>query len=102
MLQAFLPLLRGDIAKGEQRGRIINMSSVYGSYGMAFQGPYCASKAALEGISDALRQEMRVYGIHVVTVRPGQEIELHVLHGFMSQFLCHLPRRQSISDAARD
>ncbi|KAK9788154.1 hypothetical protein WJX73_000104 [Symbiochloris irregularis] len=34
-------------------------------------GLYCASKNALEGVSDALRLEMRVHGIRVVTVRPG-------------------------------
>ena len=72
LLQAFVPLLRKDNARSGRQGRIINMSSVYGSYGMAFQGPYCASKSALEGMSDALRQEMRIYEIPVILIRPGR------------------------------
>ncbi|GAB4330142.1 MAG: SDR family oxidoreductase [Dehalococcoidia bacterium] len=63
--QAFLPLLRRD------RGRIINMGSISGILAAPFIGAYAASKSALEAISDALRVELRPWGIHVVLIEPG-------------------------------
>ncbi|MEZ4734186.1 MAG: SDR family oxidoreductase [Caldilineaceae bacterium] len=63
--QAFLPLLR------RATGRIVNMSSVAGLAASPFLGPYAASKYALEALSDALRLELRPWGIHVVLVEPG-------------------------------
>src|SRR3972149_6942761 len=63
--QAFLPLLR----KG--RGRIVNVGSIAGKFATPFLGPYTASKHAMEGLSDALRQELRPWGIHVALVEPG-------------------------------
>ena len=63
--QAFLALLR----KG--RGRIVNIGSIAGKFATPFLGPYTASKHAMEGLSDALRQELRPWGIHVALVEPG-------------------------------
>ena len=63
--QAFLPLLR--LASG----RIVNMSSIAGLAASPFLGPYAASKYALEALSDALRLEVRPWGIAVVLVEPG-------------------------------
>lgn len=63
--QACLPLLRRG------RGRIVNLSSVGGRVAMPYLGPYCASKFALEALSDALRLELRTWGIHVALVEPG-------------------------------
>lgn len=63
--QAFLPLLR------QGRGRIVNMGSIAGLASTPFIGPYCASKHALEAITDALRLEVRQWGIHVAIVEPG-------------------------------
>ena len=63
--QAFLPLLR------KARGRIVNISSVSGGLATPYLGPYCASKFALEAITDALRIELRTWGIHVSAVEPG-------------------------------
>jgi len=65
MIQAFLPLLRAA------RGRIINMSSISGRVAAPYLGPYCGSKFALEAFSDALRLELRNWGIKVVLVEPG-------------------------------
>lgn len=63
--QAFLPLIR----KG--RGRIIQVSSALGMLAMPLAGPYAASKFAIEGLTDALRRELRPWGIHVVLIEPG-------------------------------
>ncbi len=63
--RAFLPLLR------RPGGRIVNLSSGAGKIVTPLIGPYCASKYALEAISDALRVELRGVGIHVSVVEPG-------------------------------
>ncbi len=54
-----------------EKGMIINISSVSGTFTTPFAGVYCSSKAALNSISDALRIELAPFGIKVVTVRPG-------------------------------
>jgi NAD(P)-dependent dehydrogenase (short-subunit alcohol dehydrogenase family) len=63
--QAFLPLLRAG------GGRIVNMGSVSGRFASPFLGPYAASKFALEALTDALRVELRPWGIHVSLIEPG-------------------------------
>ena len=63
--QAFLPLLRSS------RGRVVNMSSIGGRVALPLLGPYAASKFALEAVSDALRRELRPFGIEVVVIEPG-------------------------------
>lgn len=63
--QAFLPQLRAG------RGRIVNMGSVAGRSALPLAGPYCASKHALEGLSDSLRMEVKRWGISVSIVEPG-------------------------------
>lgn len=64
--QAFLPLLR------QSRGRIVNMSSIGGRSASPFLGPYCASKFALEALSDSLRLELYPWGIDVALIEPGE------------------------------
>lgn len=63
--QAFLPLLR------QAHGRIVFMGSVSGRVASPYLGPYAASKHALEAITDALRLELRQWGIRVAIVEPG-------------------------------
>jgi NAD(P)-dependent dehydrogenase (short-subunit alcohol dehydrogenase family) len=63
--QALLPLLR----RGP--GRIVNISSVSGRLASPFVGPYCASKFALEALSDSLRVELNPWRIPVTVVEPG-------------------------------
>ena len=66
VIQAVLPIMRQ-----QQSGLIINMSSLAGAAGLPFTGFYCASKFALEGMSEALRLEVKPFGIQVVLVEPG-------------------------------
>jgi len=55
----------------EERGTIINISSVAGRLSFPGGGVYCGSKFALEGMSDALRAEVEQFGIDVVLIEPG-------------------------------
>lgn len=52
-------------------GRVVNMSSVAGKLTFPGAGIYHASKHAVEAISDALRFEVRGFGIEVIVVEPG-------------------------------
>jgi NAD(P)-dependent dehydrogenase (short-subunit alcohol dehydrogenase family) len=64
-IQTFLPLLR------DSGGRIVNVSSISGKLATPFVGAYSASKFALEAASDALRLELRPFGVSVSVVEPG-------------------------------
>lgn len=66
LTRAVLPPM---IARG--RGTIVNISSVSGVMPTPFAGPYCASKAAFNALSDSLRMELKPLGVRVVTVQPG-------------------------------
>lgn len=63
--QAFLPAIRRG------KGRIVNVSSDSGLIATPFMGPYAISKFGIEAFSDALRRELRPFGIDVVIVEPG-------------------------------
>jgi NAD(P)-dependent dehydrogenase (short-subunit alcohol dehydrogenase family) len=64
--RAFLPML-----VAQNTGVIVNTSSVFGLIGVPFQSAYCASKFAVRGFTDALRQELRGTGVRAVAVHPG-------------------------------
>lgn len=65
MTKTFLPLLR------RAKGRIINVASVAGRLGTPGTSSYNASKFAVEGLSDAWRRELAIWGIDVVIIEPG-------------------------------
>lgn len=66
MIKAVLPIMR------EQKlGRIINISSVNGLLSFGLYGVYSSSKFALETLSEALRFEVKPFGIDVTVVEPG-------------------------------
>ena len=64
--KAFLPLLR------ESRGRIINISSGHGLLAIPDKSAYAASKFAVQAISDALRVELRPFGVSVSCLAVGK------------------------------
>jgi NAD(P)-dependent dehydrogenase (short-subunit alcohol dehydrogenase family) len=66
MMQAVLPIMRK-----QRSGRIINVTSLVGRMGIPGEAAYSASKFALVGYSEALRQELAPLGIHVSSVEPG-------------------------------
>jgi len=63
---AALPTMRSA-----RKGRIFNISSLAGFYGVEFGSLYCASKFALEGFSESLSNEVKPFGLFVTIVEPG-------------------------------
>jgi NAD(P)-dependent dehydrogenase (short-subunit alcohol dehydrogenase family) len=66
MTRAVLPMMR---ARG--RGAIVNISSMGGQMSWAGFSAYSATKFALEGLSEALADEVKAFGIRVMIVEPG-------------------------------
>jgi NAD(P)-dependent dehydrogenase (short-subunit alcohol dehydrogenase family) len=66
LVQLTLPTMRA-----QRSGRIVNVSSIGGKIWSPLGGWYHASKFAVEGLSDCLRNEVRPFGIDVIVVRPG-------------------------------
>jgi NAD(P)-dependent dehydrogenase (short-subunit alcohol dehydrogenase family) len=63
--KTFLPLLR------KSRGKIFNFSSVFGFMGFPLTSLYCASKYAVEGLTESLRGELAPLGVQVCLIEPG-------------------------------
>jgi NAD(P)-dependent dehydrogenase (short-subunit alcohol dehydrogenase family) len=57
--------------RGRRTGTIINVSSVAGTFSHPPATPYCASKWALEALSEGLACEMKMFGVRVALVEPG-------------------------------
>ena len=55
----------------QNSGLIINITSIGGYMGLPFRGLYSASKGALGTTSEALRMEVKRFGIDIVTLAPG-------------------------------
>lgn len=70
-------------------GRIVNVSSVYGRIAAPLVGAYCASKYAMEALSDSLRIELRGSGVAVSLIEPGP-IETEFRRNAASQSADHL------------
>jgi NAD(P)-dependent dehydrogenase (short-subunit alcohol dehydrogenase family) len=68
--RAFLPLL-GRRGTAMRPGRIVNISSVQGRITVPFMGAYSASKHAVEALTQALRRELKIYGIEASAIEPG-------------------------------
>jgi len=66
LMQLVLPQMRKN-----GYGKIINISSVGGKVGMPMGAWYHASKFAIEGLSDSLRNEVRRFGVDVIVIEPG-------------------------------
>ncbi|MGH8418301.1 MAG: SDR family oxidoreductase [Pseudomonas sp.] len=63
--RAMFPMLRRN------KGLVVNIGSVSGILATPFAGAYCASKAAVHALSDALRMELAPFDMHVMEVQPG-------------------------------
>ena len=66
LTQLVLPQMRKN-----RYGKIVNISSVGGKVGLPMGSWYHASKFAMEGLSDSLRNEVRQFGVDVIVIEPG-------------------------------
>jgi len=66
VMKAVLPQMRS-----QKSGLIINVTSIAGYMGLPYRSIYSASKGALELITEALRMEVKSFGIHITNVAPG-------------------------------
>lgn len=64
--RAVIPTMRK-----QNSGKIINISSVGGEFGLPFRGIYSAAKSALDRFSETLRMELSPWNIYVSTIQPG-------------------------------
>lgn len=69
--QAFAPLLGTDNQRTGPIGRIVNISSSTAEVAIPLLGAYTASKWGLEGMSEALRRELMLFGIDLIIIEPG-------------------------------
>ncbi len=75
--------------RAQGHGRIVMCSSVLGLVSGPYRGAYCASKYALEAMSDALRVELKPAGIHVSLLEPGP-IESEFMATAIAKFRAHI------------
>ncbi|NER11101.1 Short-chain dehydrogenase [Muriicola jejuensis] len=66
LMKAVLPIMRR-----QGSGRVINITSIAGKMGLPYRGVYSASKGALDLATEALRLEVRDFGILISTLAPG-------------------------------
>ena len=66
VIKAVLPQMRS-----QQSGLIINITSIAGYMGLPYRSVYSASKGALEIITEAIRMEVKSFGIQLTNVAPG-------------------------------
>ncbi len=65
-----MPLLRAAVATNGS-AVVANVGSIVGLFTTPFAAAYCSSKAAVHSLTDALRMELKPFGIHVVSIQPG-------------------------------
>lgn len=65
--KTFLPLVK------RKKGRVVSIASIAGLLAMPGMSAYCSSKWAVEAFCESLRREMRIFGVKVVLIEPGQK-----------------------------
>ena len=101
LTKALLPMLR---ASGN--AQVVNIGSVSGILTTPFSGAYCATKAALHALSDALRMELAPFNVKVVTVQPGAieskfgDNSLENMSNLIDEQSLYAPLKKSIQDRA--
>jgi NAD(P)-dependent dehydrogenase (short-subunit alcohol dehydrogenase family) len=66
VIKTVLPFMRA-----QKYGVIINTTSIAGYMGLPFRGIYSSSKGALELVTEAIRMEVKRFGIQIVNIAPG-------------------------------
>lgn len=89
--RAFLPYL-----KKQPEGHVVNISSINGIIPNPGNGPYCSTKFAVKGYTEALAQEMRGTNIRVSCVHPGGIKTNIARNARFNHFLSSLPREKVV------
>jgi NAD(P)-dependent dehydrogenase (short-subunit alcohol dehydrogenase family) len=94
MVKTVLPVMRQ-----QGSGRIINISSIVGHVAAPHFGLYATSKFALEGLSEALREEVRPFGVSVSLVEPSYVNTPIVSQPPTNPIAAYAPGRQAAQQA---
>ena len=94
---AFMPLL-----VKQNSGTLVNISSVFGLFGFPSHSAYCASKFAVRGFTESLRQEMRGSGVNIAVVHPGG-VKTNIVNNsrFHTDDVGHTNKADAAADFAR-
>jgi short-subunit dehydrogenase len=79
-------------------GHVVNICSMAGKVAVPNLGPYCATKFALIGITDSLRQELKGTGVRCTIVNPGY-ISTGMFEGSKVPFITRWQDPQRVADA---
>jgi NAD(P)-dependent dehydrogenase (short-subunit alcohol dehydrogenase family) len=93
MMQAVVP----DMVR-RRSGHVVNVASIAGKVGTAMMGGYCATKHAVIGITDAIRQELRGSGVQFTLIEPGY-VSTGMFEGGNIPFITSWQDPQKVSDA---
>ena len=94
VIKAVLPVMRQ-----QGSGRIVNVSSIVGQVAPPYLGVYATSKFALEGLSEALREEVRPFGVDVSLIEPSF-VKTHIVSQQPTNpIAAYTPRRQAAMQA---
>lgn len=80
-------------------GRIVQCSSVLGLVAAPLRGAYCASKFAMEGLTDSMRIELAGSGIHIALIEPGP-IRTRFVENALANFLSTIDIQGSVHRVA--
>jgi NAD(P)-dependent dehydrogenase (short-subunit alcohol dehydrogenase family) len=94
LIRRILPAMRR-----QGHGRIVQCSSVLGLVAAPWRGAYCASKFAMEGLTDSMRIELAGSGIHISLIEPGP-IRTRFVENALSNFLKTIDIPGSVHRAA--
>lgn len=93
MIQAFVPSM---VKRGS--GHVVNICSMAGKVAAPYLGAYCATKFALVGLTDALRQELKGSGVGTTIVNPGY-ITTGMFEGARPALITRWQDPQRVTDA---
>lgn len=86
VIKAVLPKMRQ-----QKKGLIINVTSLAGYMGLPYRGIYSATKTALEIMTEALRMEVKDFGVHIANLAPGDFVTNIAAGRYHSPVLANSP-----------
>lgn len=95
VIKAFVPAM-----VKENKGLIINMSSIWGRHGEAGFAPYCASKFAIEGLTQSLALELNKTKLAAIALDPGGAIKTPMLQNQLPEYANDAPNPNEWADKA--